>query len=89
MSSFFGFLSTAIVCFTVWSLAFTVVLAMPQSRMRDVMKQVLFAVACGLYVLSPVDLMPEAVFGPLGFVDDIGAVIAGVLAARNAIQIAD
>jgi uncharacterized membrane protein YkvA (DUF1232 family) len=28
-----------------------------------------------LYVISPIDLLPEAVLGPLGAIDDIGVVI--------------
>ena len=37
----------------------------------------LFAMgAAAIYLISPIDLVPEAIFGPLGLVDD-----AGVLAA--------
>ena len=86
MSEFFGFLSTFLWCGTILGLAFMVVLAMPQSRMRDVMKKVLLAVACGIYVLSPIDLMPEALLGPFGFIDDIGALAAGIVAARSAVR---
>jgi uncharacterized membrane protein YkvA (DUF1232 family) len=32
-----------------------------------------------LYLVSPVDLVPEAILGPLGLVDDAGAVAAVVL----------
>jgi uncharacterized membrane protein YkvA (DUF1232 family) len=32
-----------------------------------------------LYLISPVDLVPEAILGPLGLVDDAGAVAAVVL----------
>jgi uncharacterized membrane protein YkvA (DUF1232 family) len=31
----------------------------------------LFAGGMALYVVSPVDLVPEAIFGPLGLVDDL------------------
>ena len=86
MSSFFGFLSTGLVCLTVLGLAFMVVLAMPQSHMRDVMKNILVAIACALYTISPVDFVPEVIFGPLGMVDDLGAVIVGVNAARQALR---
>ncbi len=88
MSNFFGFLNVAMVCFTVWALAFTVVLAMPHSRMRDVMKKVLFAMACGIYIISPIDLMPEAVLGPFGLIDDFGALVAGVASLHSAIRVA-
>lgn len=42
--------------------------------------------ACAVYILSPVDLAPEALLGPLGVPDDIlAALIAGkvVLSARR------
>jgi uncharacterized membrane protein YkvA (DUF1232 family) len=32
-----------------------------------------------LYLISPIDLVPEAVLGPLGLVDDAGALAAAVL----------
>jgi len=32
-----------------------------------------------LYLISPIDLIPEAVLGPLGLVDDAGVVAAVVL----------
>ena len=32
-----------------------------------------------LYLISPIDLLPEAVLGPLGLVDDAGAMAAAVL----------
>jgi uncharacterized membrane protein YkvA (DUF1232 family) len=88
MSEFFGLLSTFLWCGTILGLAFMVVLAMPQSRMRDVMKKVLLAVACAIYVISPIDLMPEALLGPFGLVDDLGALVAGVIAARSAFRTA-
>src|SRR5688572_1518608 len=33
------------------------------------------AILCLIYVLSPIDLMPEAVLGPLGLADDVVAAI--------------
>jgi uncharacterized membrane protein YkvA (DUF1232 family) len=35
--------------------------------------------AAALYLISPIDLVPEAVLGPLGLLDDAGAVAAVVL----------
>jgi uncharacterized membrane protein YkvA (DUF1232 family) len=32
-----------------------------------------------IYLVSPIDLVPEAILGPLGLVDDTGAVAAVVL----------
>jgi len=40
----------------------------------------LFAMgAAALYLVSPIDLVPEAILGPLGLVDDAGVVAAVVL----------
>ena len=40
----------------------------------------LFAMgAAALYLISPIDLLPEAILGPLGLVDDAGVVAAVVL----------
>jgi uncharacterized membrane protein YkvA (DUF1232 family) len=35
--------------------------------------------AAALYLISPIDLLPEAILGPLGLVDDAGVVAAVVL----------
>jgi uncharacterized membrane protein YkvA (DUF1232 family) len=35
--------------------------------------------AAALYLISPVDLVPEVILGPLGLVDDAGVVVAVVL----------
>jgi uncharacterized membrane protein YkvA (DUF1232 family) len=35
--------------------------------------------AAAIYLVSPIDLVPEAILGPLGLVDDAGAVAAVVL----------
>ena len=35
--------------------------------------------AAALYLISPLDLLPEAILGPLGLVDDAGVVAAVVL----------
>jgi uncharacterized membrane protein YkvA (DUF1232 family) len=35
--------------------------------------------AAALYLISPIDLLPEAILGPLGLVDDVGVVAAAVL----------
>ena len=35
--------------------------------------------AAAIYLISPIDLVPEAILGPLGLVDDAGVVAAVVL----------
>lgn len=37
--------------------------------------------ACLVYVISPIDLMPEAFLGPLGIPDDLVAIVVGFRAA--------
>lgn len=32
-----------------------------------------------VYVISPIDLIPELLFGPIGYIDDIGSVIALIM----------
>jgi hypothetical protein len=59
MSSLFGFLSTAMVCLTIMGIAFMVILAMPQSRMREVMKQVMAAMSGPLKTLLLALLQPS------------------------------
>ena len=85
MSTILGFMNTAMLCITILGIVFMVVLSLPQSHMRDVMKKFLFAFACGVYVLSPIDLMPEVVLGPFGLLDDLGAGIAGIVSLKQAI----
>jgi uncharacterized membrane protein YkvA (DUF1232 family) len=41
-------------------------------------------VAMLFYVLSPVDMMPEAIFGPFGMVDDAGALAVFAWVAKTA-----
>jgi uncharacterized membrane protein YkvA (DUF1232 family) len=68
---------------------FCILLALPQSKFREVVMPIIgwcFALFCGAYILSPVDLLPEAMFGPFGLIDDAGALAAGVFAAMTAIK---
>lgn len=56
-------------------------LALPQSRLRDLIMPYVawsFVVLCGLYALSPIDALPEIVLGPFGCVDDLAAAAAGI-----------
>jgi len=42
------------------------------------MGKLLILVIMVLYVISPVDLLPEAVLGPIGLIDDLAVIIFGV-----------
>jgi uncharacterized membrane protein YkvA (DUF1232 family) len=66
-----------------------ILIAMPQSRLRSFLMPIIgwcFALFCGAYILSPVDIVPEALTGPFGLIDDAGALIAGIMAASAAIK---
>jgi uncharacterized membrane protein YkvA (DUF1232 family) len=82
-------LRTLMMCGTLVTLALLVLLAMPQSRLRQFLLPIMgwgFAAFCGVYVISPVDLIPEALVGPLGIFDDVGAIVAGFMAASAAMK---
>jgi len=49
------------------------------SRNRKIVAAVLIGVAALVYGISPFDLVPEAILGPLGLLDDAGVLIgAGI-----------
>ena len=85
----FETLRTLMICGTLVCIAFVGLLAMPKSELRSVLMPIVgwaMAIFCGIYAISPIDMMPEAVLGPFGLVDDIGAVIAGISAAKAAMN---
>ena len=62
-------------------ICFMVLLALPASRLRDLLMPYVawsFVVLCGLYAISPVDALPEVVLGPFGLFDDLAAAAAGI-----------
>ena len=66
-----------------------ILVSLPQSRLRDFLMPIVgwcFALFCGVYVLAPVDIMPEAMLGPFGLIDDFGAAVAGIAAAGAAMR---
>jgi uncharacterized membrane protein YkvA (DUF1232 family) len=91
MGSFFSVIQTLILVGGLLGGLFLVLLSMPESKLREAMMPVVcwcLAIACGVYVISPLDIVPEAFFGPFGLIDDIGAVVAGIAATRAAINAA-
>lgn len=87
MSALLGLFQMMVFCGTLLGIAFMVCLALPQSPFKDFVTKVAgwgLAVICGIYCISPVDVLPEAVLGPFGFFDDIGSLILGIFAARTA-----
>ena len=82
-------LSKLVTCGTCLLAAFLVLLAMPQSRLRDiVMPFVGWGVAAlsAAYVVMPIDFVPEAFLGPFGLIDDLVVLGIGVASAITASQ---
>jgi uncharacterized membrane protein YkvA (DUF1232 family) len=70
------------------ALSFLVLLAMPQSRLREiVLPFVGWAVAAlsALYIVSPIDVVPD-VFVGIGWVDDLVALAIAIGSAMAAIN---
>jgi uncharacterized membrane protein YkvA (DUF1232 family) len=89
MQSLFGTIQTLAMCGTLVTIAFVILLAMPQSQLRAFLLPIAgwsVAIFCGIYAISPVDIVPEALLGPFGLIDDVGAVVAGITAARVAMS---
>ena len=84
MSNFFHMIDLLITCGTLLAFGMMVLISLPESKLRDVLIQIVgwvFAIFCGVYCISPVDIIPEALLGPFGLVDDVGAAVAGVTSA--------
>jgi uncharacterized membrane protein YkvA (DUF1232 family) len=47
-------------------------------------RPLLVVVLCVVYIISPIDLLPEAFLGPLGLIDDLGALFVAIAAFKKA-----
>ena len=89
MQSLLFMISTMLVCGTILAATFAVLLSLPKSKLRDFLMPVIgwiVAIFCGIYCISPIDIVPEAVLGPFGLIDDLGALVTGIAAARIAMK---
>ena len=81
--------STACIGFCLLAALTLVLMHLPGSPLKTIALRasgVLFAVtAAPIYVISPIDLIPEAVFGPIGVFDDIAVVIAAICYVKYAL----
>jgi uncharacterized membrane protein YkvA (DUF1232 family) len=88
MSDLIGLLELAMGLVAALIVVFVIALSMPQSKFREVMKGMVLVLVCFIYVLSPIDLLPEVAFGPFGLADDLGVAVAGVVKAKRILQMA-
>jgi uncharacterized membrane protein YkvA (DUF1232 family) len=89
MSEVFGVMKFFGGCATLLGLAFGCLLAMPKSRLRAVLMQVVgwaVVVFCIIYGISPIDVLPEGLLGPLGIFDDVAALAVAIGAGSAALQ---
>ena len=74
MAEAFSVIKLLIACGAILALAFLVLLSMPQSQLKSFLMPIVggaMAIFCGVYCISPIDIVPEAVLGPFGLVDDL------------------
>ncbi|MCX7392571.1 MAG: DUF1232 domain-containing protein [Planctomycetales bacterium] len=89
MQSLFSIIQTMLLCGTLLAVTFVVLLSLPKSRLREFLMPIIgwcVAIFCGVYCISPIDVVPEAVLGPFGLIDDLGALVTGIAAARMAMK---
>lgn len=87
MAEFFSAMKVFMACGTLFFVTMLVLLALPQSRLRCVgLEMTKWAMAAGLLLLlpSPVDVIPDVLPG-VGWLDDIGYLVAAVASARSAL----
>jgi uncharacterized membrane protein YkvA (DUF1232 family) len=81
-------LKLIVFCGTLVLITFLILLALPKSRLRSLMVEIFgwgTAAAAAVYVISPIDFIPD--FIPvIGWVDDIGAAVGGIAAAMSAMS---
>ncbi len=71
------------------AMTFLILVALPQCKLRQMVMPFVawaFVALCAAYAISPVDIVPEVIFGPFGLIDDLGAVVLGVGSAMTALS---
>jgi uncharacterized membrane protein YkvA (DUF1232 family) len=81
MSDMIGLFKLMLILSFGLALAVLVVFSMPKSPLRDAIlpyAKLGVVVLCGIYCVSPVDILPEIVLGPFGLIDDLGSFWMGI-----------
>ena len=89
MEKLFAVAQTMVLCGTGLGLVFIVLLSMPNSQLRAFLLPIVgwaVAIFCGVYCISPCDIFPEILLGPFGLIDDVGAIVTGISAAKLALS---
>lgn len=89
MQNVLGIIQSMFWCGTILVVTFAILLSLPESKLRDFLMPIIgwcVAIFCGIYCISPIDLVPEALLEPFGLVDDLGALVTGIAAARAAMN---
>jgi uncharacterized membrane protein YkvA (DUF1232 family) len=79
-------LRTAVWIVGVLALLLTLIVGYLMWRYRIPPRGLVAMGGAALYLISPLDLLPEAILGPLGLVDDAGVVAAVVLFVYKLVQ---
>ena len=89
MQSLVSTIQMLIACGTILLVAFGILLSLPDSKLRAFLLPIVgwtVAIFCAVFVISPVDIVPEILLGPAGLVDDLAATVTGIAAARVAMK---
>jgi uncharacterized membrane protein YkvA (DUF1232 family) len=71
------FLEVLVIGGVILALAFMILLALPQCKLRDMLMPWMLLALCTAYCLSPLDAIPDLLL-PLGLADDFVVAAAGI-----------
>lgn len=86
MSDVLDTIQVFFICVTVLSIAFVMLLAMPKSKLRSYLVEVMKYIGAAIFiflVLSPIDIIPD-VLPILGWGDDLGYLAGAIASIKSA-----